>query len=273
MDPGSDPGRDEYGLPPVDIQIPDDARDLDPDVQAYYRELRTRRRRARARRFTGPLTRHGMVIPLITACLALTLLFGTLLTVLAGRHISAQRAGRTPGPAPGTSRSAGPSAASASPRPQLLPDAQVYLAGQPVNLRTLAPAVLAWVPAGCYTCGHVLGQLARQATRAHVRIYFVGSDRAVQDLELLAREAGPRYHLSVVDDPTDAIAIAYGPTQVTAIFAHSNGSVGNLDVVRNLPSPAGMQRFAARLRALASSTQPGPAGSSGPAQAPAPQAS
>src|SRR5580704_17605987 len=29
VEPGNDPGRDEYGLPPADIEIPDDARDLD----------------------------------------------------------------------------------------------------------------------------------------------------------------------------------------------------------------------------------------------------
>ena len=46
MNPGSDPDRDDFGLPPVDIVIPDDARELDRDVQAYQRELRALRRRA-----------------------------------------------------------------------------------------------------------------------------------------------------------------------------------------------------------------------------------
>ena len=36
----SGPGRDDGGLPPVNIVIPDDARDLDRDVLAYRRELR-----------------------------------------------------------------------------------------------------------------------------------------------------------------------------------------------------------------------------------------
>ena len=44
---GGDPGRDDFGLPPTDIQIPDDARELDRDVQAYYRELRSLRWRRR----------------------------------------------------------------------------------------------------------------------------------------------------------------------------------------------------------------------------------
>ena len=39
MNTGGDQGRDDYGLPPVDIEVPDDARELARDVQAYRREL------------------------------------------------------------------------------------------------------------------------------------------------------------------------------------------------------------------------------------------
>ncbi len=81
MNSSGDPGRDDYGLPPVDIEVPDDARELDRDVQAYRRELRSQRRRNLARRVYGPLTRDGMVLPLLAGCLALTLLAATLLTV------------------------------------------------------------------------------------------------------------------------------------------------------------------------------------------------
>jgi hypothetical protein len=78
---GGDPGRDDFGLPPVDIEIPDDARELDRDVQAYHRELRAERRRLRASRLHGPLTRDGMVLPLLASCLVLALISGTLLTL------------------------------------------------------------------------------------------------------------------------------------------------------------------------------------------------
>ena len=43
----SEPGRDDGNLPPVNIVIPDDARELDRDVLAYRRELRAKRRRQR----------------------------------------------------------------------------------------------------------------------------------------------------------------------------------------------------------------------------------
>ena len=51
MNPGGGSGWDE---PPLDIQIPDDARELDRDVLAYHRELRAQRRRKRLRRLAGP---------------------------------------------------------------------------------------------------------------------------------------------------------------------------------------------------------------------------
>ena len=83
---GGDPERDDYGLPPVDIEIPDDARELERDIQAYHRELRMQRRHRLARRLGGPLTRDGMVLPLLASCLALTLLAGTLLTMFTARR-------------------------------------------------------------------------------------------------------------------------------------------------------------------------------------------
>ena len=86
MNAGGDPGRDDYGLPPVDIEVPDDARELTRDVQAYHRELRSLRRQRLARRLYGPLTRDGMVLPLLAGCLALTLVAATLLTVFTARQ-------------------------------------------------------------------------------------------------------------------------------------------------------------------------------------------
>jgi hypothetical protein len=78
---GGEPERDDTGLPPVDIEIPDDARELDRDVQAYYREQRAERRRLRHRRLHGAIARDGILLPLLACCLILALITGTLLTV------------------------------------------------------------------------------------------------------------------------------------------------------------------------------------------------
>src|SRR5580704_13008970 len=69
VNPGGGPDRDDTGLPPVDVEIPDDARELDRDVQAYRREQRARRRQLRSMRIRGTLSRDGTVIPLLICCL------------------------------------------------------------------------------------------------------------------------------------------------------------------------------------------------------------
>lgn len=81
MNPGGEPERDDTGLPPVDIEIPDDARDLDRDVQAYHRELRAERRRQRWRSAHHRFGGDGIVLPLLACCLILALITGTLLTI------------------------------------------------------------------------------------------------------------------------------------------------------------------------------------------------
>ena len=78
MNPGGGAGWDES---PLDIQIPDDARELDRDVLAYYRELRAMRRRSRLRRLAGPLAGRGAIMPLLASILAVCLVAGAMLSV------------------------------------------------------------------------------------------------------------------------------------------------------------------------------------------------
>jgi hypothetical protein len=78
VSPGSGPGWDES---PLDIQIPDDARELERDVLAYHRELRARRRRSRLRRLTSPFAGQGAVMPLLASILAVCLVAGAMLSV------------------------------------------------------------------------------------------------------------------------------------------------------------------------------------------------
>jgi len=78
VNPGGGSGRDE---PPLDIQIPDDARELERDVLAYHRELRARRRRSRLRKLTRPFAGQGTVMPLLASILAVCLVAGAMLSV------------------------------------------------------------------------------------------------------------------------------------------------------------------------------------------------
>jgi len=81
VNPGGGSGWDE---PPLDIQVPDDARELDRDVLAYHRELRAMRRLNRLRRLAGPFApfaARGSVMPLLASILAVCLVAGAMLSV------------------------------------------------------------------------------------------------------------------------------------------------------------------------------------------------
>jgi hypothetical protein len=94
VNPGGGAGWDES---PLDIQIPDDARELDRDVLAYHRELRAKRRRSRLRRLAGPLAGHGAIMPLLASILAVCLVAGAMLSVATFSPATAP-GGRTPPP-------------------------------------------------------------------------------------------------------------------------------------------------------------------------------
>ena len=117
MNPGGGSGWDEA---PLDIQIPDDARELDRDVLAYHREMRAKRRRNRLRRLAGPFApfaARGSVMPLLASILAVCLVAGAMLSV-ATFSPADRPAGRPTTPSPtnsSTGVSAAPKSATAAP--------------------------------------------------------------------------------------------------------------------------------------------------------------
>ena len=119
MNPGGGSGRDE---PPLDIQIPDDARELDREVIAYHREQRARRRRTRLRKLTAPFGGQGTIMPLLASILAVCLVAGAMLSVAtfgpstapANRPTSASHAPATAASLRSASRSSAATAGGAS---------------------------------------------------------------------------------------------------------------------------------------------------------------
>ena len=223
MNPGGEPGRDEGGLPPVDIEIPDDARELDREVLAYHREQRAKRRRARWDRVLGPMRGHGAMLPLIAGCVALSMLAGTLLSVFSISPASAPVLAHSPGPAP---RSASAPPADGRGR---LPDGTVVVSGKATPVRGLVSAVLALVPARC-GCDTALQQLTAQATRANVRVYFVGTTNAMADVTQLARKDA-RGKAIAVKDTENVLGSAYHPAGLTIVLVRPDAST---TVQRNL---------------------------------------
>src|SRR5215472_793868 len=211
---GGDQGRDDYGLPPVDIEIPDDARELARDVQAYHRELRSRRRRHLAKRLYGPLTRDGMVLPLLAGCLALTLVAATLLTVFTARQPTAGLRPQRPATGTGSRAPARPGAA--------LVSTILFEAGQAMPLSNLPGnvVVLALIPPGCH-CLAGLAKLTYAASHAKTLVYLVGEHGApvtdlTKHLGLGATQA--------LEDTHDALPAPYNVTELTAVVVRPDGT-------------------------------------------------
>jgi hypothetical protein len=224
---GGEPERDDYGLPPVDMEIPDDARELDRDVQAYHRELRALRRQRLIRRLCGPIARDGMVLPLLASCLALTLLAGTLLTMFTTRRADAPVTQRqTPSTAqsasPGVGQTGGP-----------LPAGTIMQADRTtVDLSTVRTAVLALVPPGCH-CASAAKLVSQQAGVAGVDVYLIAvGSSSLSQVKAMARPH-PTSKLVVASDNNGVLTSAYHPSGLTVVLVDHLGSVRS--VQKNLP--------------------------------------
>lgn len=243
---GGDPGRDDYGLPPADIEVPDDARELARDVLAYHRELRSLRRRRLARRFYGPLTRDGMVLPLLAGCLALTLVAATLLTVFTARQpMVSLRPSRPP---------AGPGAT--------LVNTILYAAGRPEPLNALPGplVVLALIPPGC-RCLPDLKDLTIQASKAQTLIYLVGVHGT--SVRALAADLGLGSSQGL-EDSTDSLPTPYRVAALTAVLVRTDGTTAPVVIHKH------GRRFQIEsyVRALTPAARAGPASASPGASSP-----
>ena len=221
----SEPGRDDGNLPPVNVVIPDDARELDRDVLAYHRELRAKRRRQRLTRLIRPLRvadfgGHAAIIPLIAACLAICLVGGALLSVVTMSPASAPTLS-----APGSSVQPG-----VSPRALTeLPSGSVQLSGRTVPVRSLVTSTIALVPADC-DCGAELGRLAGQAVAAHVGIYFAAAGPVISQLPGLTAHYGDGAAVAAADFD-NVLTLAYHPSGLTVLLVFKDATA---EVVRNL---------------------------------------
>ncbi|HUC59078.1 MAG TPA: hypothetical protein VMA95_16875 [Streptosporangiaceae bacterium] len=244
MNQGGEQGHDDYGLPPVDIEIPDDARELYRDVQAYHRELRALRRHQRSLRWRAPFRRSGVAIPLLAGCLIVALvavMISAMLTTssdLSPDHPSGQPdAGKTyssvattpaqsPATAPATTAPAttapattGPTAASR------LPAKVISVGGRSQRLSTLRSTVLAIVPGGC-GCDAAVKQLLMQAEVAGVVVYLVAPrGTSVATLDRLAGLVSGMKATQVASDHGNVLTSAYRPVGLTVLLVDSQGKV------------------------------------------------
>ena len=227
MNFASEPGRDDGNLPPLNVVIPDDARELDRDVLAYRREVRAGRRRQRLAWLIRPFNRPGSggpaaIVPLIAACLALSLVGGALLSVV------------TMGPASAPTLAQSPAQPTVSASLTKLP-ARAGLeepGGRAVAVPLLGPAAIALVPARC-GCGSALHSLAVQAKAANVGLYFVGTGQeSLTQVSALVKQDGDG-EAQPMTDLGGVLGAAYDPARLTVLFIYENGVAA---IARDLPS-------------------------------------
>lgn len=255
MNQGGEPVHGDDGLPRIDVEIPDDARELSRDVQAYHRELRALRRqqrssRMRSFRLRAPLRRSGLILPLVAGCLALTLIAGVVLAMfsaspyfsgLGGPARTSSAAGASSlstSASPSASASPTTSASRSSTSPSTsgsgtaaparsagarLPGKTISVSGKPVALRTLTSTALAIIPAQC-ACMAALQQLLAQANLAGVTIYLIGPRESATELARLAAISGPG-NAMVGTDAAHVLGSTYRPSGLTVLLVDSRGAV------------------------------------------------
>lgn len=216
-------GDDDYGLPRVDVVVPDDARELDADLAEWRREERRRRREERIRRLLRPLTRYGLAVPVLVFALVLTIVSGILITVFGPRPLPQN-----------------PAAPLASPTAEIgavggrLPNARVVVNATERSVESLRPAVLVIMPSGC-ACEPRLRELARQAAGQSLHFYLLIDRRTSgQSVEAAHQELRPVANdvtetvTGIVDDPGNALASAYRAQGLTAVVVRGDGLVSQV---------------------------------------------
>ncbi|HEX6447158.1 MAG TPA: hypothetical protein VF053_18840 [Streptosporangiales bacterium] len=220
-DLGRGPEWGDDGLPEIDVEIPDDIRELDRDVQAYHRELRRQRRHDLLRRTIpgmGRLGPYGVLAPVVAAALIVTAVLGSVMSLLGPRPPTAVRGAGTPrdssvaGDRPGVGRT--------------LPDAPVTVDGIHTTLSSVRSAIVVTLPVDCRCAGNV-DSLVSTARSVGVAVYLSGPHA---DTDAAAAREG-RYP-RVLDGAQQAIADRYRPSGLSAVLVGKDGKV--TDVLRDL---------------------------------------
>jgi hypothetical protein len=240
VNPGGEPERDDTGLPPVDIEIPDDARELDRDVQAYFRELRAERRNQRRRRLHVGLTRDGVILPLLACCLILALITGTLLTVFTAT--SDQNLGTLPpgganpnksSPPPTTSSSASPPAGRTPAGAKLrsktvrLPNTSIAVDGTPYSLPSMFGIMLVLIPTRCH-CMTAVSRLAAIGVGTEAGAILVAAEGTITEAQRYRAGLQSRIanNVGVAIDAQGALRKAVPAKGLTAVVISPTATAG-----------------------------------------------
>jgi hypothetical protein len=207
--------------------VPDDARELSAESDAWRREATqqrqptpfppaTRVRRSPSRRHRLSMTAGLMVFSMLVVALS---------GVVGALVLPASPSGPPPAPL-----------ASVTPLPGqvggLLPAATLADGSSPVSARSVRPAIVALVPVDCEPCADLLREVRRQGAEFSLPVTLVGGSDQGAQLSDLERALGA-YRLDVLTDPAGTLATTYGPTVLTLLLVRDDGVVA--DIVRDPP--------------------------------------
>jgi hypothetical protein len=194
---------------------PDDISELTRDIQAYRREQRATRRRARLQR----LAERPWTTPLLFAVAAMSIaaLVATMLTLL---NPAGGREAASPLPLAHTAVADGQLGG-------LLPNATLRTdGGAMVSARTLRPTVVALIPLQC-DCTSRLASLARDASAERLRLMVVAPTYPDAEAASLPGQLD-KVNSAVYYDPTGDLRAAVAADGVTLVLINRDGTVFNV---------------------------------------------
>jgi hypothetical protein len=234
-DSSHDASRDASRDSASSFVIPDDARELARDVEAWRREERWRRRRERIERLSIPIPRRrstgkrgadrpadrpgerrarrtGTTVPIIALMVVALALFAATATLVSAR-------GNPPTRPAVPLQLAAPTAAPGS-AGGLLPAATLTTETGTAAARDLRPGVVGIVTQGC-ECRSAVDALARRAVTNALPLYLIGSSAQRAELDKLMAVSPPNVH-ALIDD-SGALETAYAATGLTVVPVHADG--------------------------------------------------
>ena len=230
-------------LPPLEpgLVVPDDASELDLDVQALRREQRAASRTARVDRlFVSRRDREhrisGFVVVLVLVVVAG---FGALLTLLGPARSLGPASAPLATTASGTAGSVG----------GLLPETSLDLgSGPPLDARLVRPAVIVLVPVGCTDCTESIRAAVQQANEFRLRSLLVAprtlSAEEQVSFDALVRAISAGIAIPATDS-SGTLARAYAPAGVSVVVVASDGVVAQ--VIRNVTPQTRLEPLLARI--------------------------
>jgi hypothetical protein len=197
------------------VVVPDDIRSLQPDIDAYHRELRRSRRPRWVRRLVGSAGWRDWAFPtgVLTGAFALAAIVFVVLTLGGGTrrpHVIAQPVA-TPAALPGHLHG-------------VLPDVPLRTArGNTVGAQSLRPALVALVPHHC-ACASLVDELAGRAAEVGVPVIVVAPGAQDADVAALPGQSHSGQVVAMFD-PTAQLQRTYHATDVTVLVVAPDATV------------------------------------------------